>query len=291
MKYGIYNAYWTKEWSSDYKHYIKKVKDLGFDILEISCAALQSDYTTDAQLMDLKKCAEDNGITLTAGYGPTQAENIASPDKAIERNAMKFYTELLPKLSKMDIKILGGGIYSYWPLDMGLQMDKEADTERSIKNIRILSKVAEDCDVTLGMEVLNRFEGYMLNTCEEAIRFVDAVDSTHVKIMLDTFHMNIEENNMAAAIRLAGDKLGHLHIGEQNRMVPGKGILPWAEIGQALREINYQGAAVMEPFVMSGGSIGRDIKVWRDLVPNPTEEQLDEDAKGSLQFVKHVFGM
>ena len=168
-------------------------------------------------------------------------------------------------------------------------MDKEADTERAIQNMRVLAKVAEEYDVTLGMEVLNRYEGYMLNTCEEALRFVDAVGSTHVKVMLDTFHMNIEEDNMAAAIRMAGDKLGHLHLGEQNRLVPGIGTLPWAEIGQALRDIDYQGAAVMEPFVMSGGTIGKEIKVWRDLVPDADEERLDRDAKGALEFVRHVF--
>ena len=214
MKYGIYNAYWTREWSSDYKYYIQKVKQLGFDILEISCAALQSDYTEDKQLLELKKCAEENGVILTAGYGPTKEQNICSPDPEVVKRAMQFFTNLIPKLHLMDIKILGGGLYSYWPLDMALPMDKEADTERAIQNMRVLAKVAEEYDVTLGMEVLNRYEGYMLNTCEEALRFVDAVGSTHVKVMLDTFHMNIEEDNMAAAIRMAGDKLGHLHLGE-----------------------------------------------------------------------------
>ena len=289
MKYGIYNAYWTKEWSSDYEYYIKKVKSLGFDILEISCAALQNDYTTAEQLVNLKKCAQENEIILTAGYGPTKEQNICSPDGQIVKRAMNFFTELIPKLNLMDIKILGGGLYSYWPLDMSMPMDKERDIDRAICNMRVLSKIAEEYDVTLGMEVLNRYESYMMNTCEEALAFVDAVGSSHVKIMLDTFHMNIEEDNMGAAIRLAGDKLCHLHIGEQNRRVPGKGSIAWTEVGQALRDINYQGAVVMEPFVMRGGTIGKEIKVWRDLVKNASEEILDQDAAGALQFVKQVF--
>ena len=154
-----------------------------------------------------------------------------------------------------------------------------------------MSKIAEDCGVVLGMEVLNRYEGYMINTCREGLDFIHAVDSPYVKVMLDTFHMNIEEDNMAAAIRLAGKDLCHLHLGEQNRQVPGKGSMPWAEIGQALRDINYQGAAVMEPFVMTGGTIGSEIKVWRDLVPDATEAQLDRDAEGAVRFVRHVFGL
>ena len=101
--------------------------------------------------------------------------------------------------------------------------------------------------------------------------------------------MNIEEDNIAAAIRKAGDNLCHLHLGERNRQVPGKGTMPWDEIGQALRDINYQNAAVMEPFVLPGGTIGSEVKVWRNLITDPSEKKLDTDAKEALQFVKHVF--
>ena len=233
--------------------------------------------------------ADDNGITLTSGYGPTKAQNLCSSDQEVVKKAMDFFQNLLPKLQLMDIHMLGGGLYSYWPLDMSEKMDREGDLERAIKNMKILSKTAEECDVVLGMEVLNRYEGYMLNTCEQAKEFIDAVGSTHVKIMLDTFHMNIEEDNIPAALRRAGKDLGHLHLGEQNRQVPGKGSLPWVEIGQALRDIDYQGVAVMEPFVMAGGTIGKVIRVWRDIVPNTSEEQLDEDAAGAVAFLHHVW--
>lgn len=146
---------------------------------------------------------------------------------------MQFFSMILPKLQMLDIHILGGGLYSYWPLDPTLPVDKEGDLERAVRNMKRLAVIAEDCGVTLGMEVLNRFEGYMLNTCQEGLEFIRAVDSPNVKVMLDTFHMNIEERNIGAAIRLAGKDLCHLHLGEQNRMVPGKGSLPWQEIGQA----------------------------------------------------------
>lgn len=291
MKYGIYFAYWTKEWFADYKKYMDKVSALGFDVMEISCAALREVYTTKEQLIELREYAKEKNLTLTAGYGPTKAENLCSEDPEAVKRAMAFFKDLLPKLALMDIKILGGGLYSYWTVDFTLNNDKEGDRARAVKNLKELSKTAEEYDVTLGMEVLNRYEGYILNTCDEAIDFVDEIGSSHVKIMLDTFHMNIEEDNIAAAIRKAGSRLGHLHLGEQNRMVPGKGSLPWGEIGQALRDIQYEGAAVMEPFVMKGGTIGKEIKVWRDLIDDLSEERLDEDAKGALNFVRHVFGI
>ena len=118
---------------------------------------------------------------------------------------------------------------------------------------------------------------------------MEEVGLDSVMIMLDTFHMNIEEDNMANAIRLAGNKLGHFHVGENNRRVPGKGSLPWADIGTALREINYTGAVVMEPFVTQGGTIGSDIRIWRDLSHGADISRLDKDAAGSVAFLRHVF--
>ena len=289
MKYGIYLAYWTHEWFADYKKYIEKVASLGFDILEVSCAAFRDTYTTDEQLIELRDFAKEKGITLTAGYGPSKNENLSSADPAIVERAKNFYKETFRKLELMNIRSVGGGLYSYWPVDYSQPIDKPGDWKRSVAGVKEIAKMAEQRGITLGMEVLNRFEGYLLNTCEEALAFVNEVNSPAVKIMLDTFHMNIEEDNIASAIRLAGDKLGHLHIGEQNRKVPGKGSIPWNEIGFALREINYNGSVVMEPFVMSGGTIGSDIKVWRELVPNATEELLDKQVKGALEFLKQVF--
>jgi D-psicose/D-tagatose/L-ribulose 3-epimerase len=289
MKYGIYVAYWLNEWAADYKKYIDKIVELGFDILEISCAAFYDRYTTDAQLAELRDYAKEKGVILTAGYGPNKDQNLSSADENVVKNAKVFYKGTLEKLKLMNIKVMGGGLYSYWPVDYTKPVDKPGDWKRAVKNIGEIAGIAADCDVVLGMEALNRFEGYLINTCEEALRFVNEVNHPNVKIMLDTFHMNIEEDNIAGAIRLAGDKLGHLHLGEQNRKVPGKGSMPWNEIGLALRDINFQGAVVMEPFVMKGGTIGSEIKVWRDLLPDTSEAVLDRDVKGALEFVRHVF--
>ena len=289
MKYGIYYAYWEKEWTGDYFKYIDKVKELGFDILEISCGAFKKDYTTDEQLLRIGEYAKEKGIILTAGYGPQKDENLASPDEAVQKNAIEFFKETLRKLHLMDIHILGGGLYSYWPVDFNSDINKERDFETSVKNMKLIAKYAEEYDITLGMEVLNRFEGYLINTCDECLRYIDAVGNNRVGVMLDTFHMNIEEDNIGDAIRKAGDKLVHFHMGERNRKVPGKGTMPWAEIGQALRDINYQHAAVMEPFVLQGGRVGQDIKIWRNLLTDTSEAKLDADAKHSCEFVRHVF--
>lgn len=287
MKYGIYFAYWEKEWNADQKSYISKVKKLGFDILEISCAMLKN--ISNEELVEMREMARAEGVTLTAGYGPGPSENLASSDEAVVKNAVAFYTDILKKLEILDIHTLGGGIYSYWPVDYTKPIDKEGDFKRSVKNVRTVGKIAQECGVDYCLEVLNRFEGYLLNTCAECRQFVEEVDVPAVKIMLDTFHMNIEEDSMTEAILLAGDRLGHFHVGENNRRLPGKGKLPWYQIGSALRAIGYDKNIVMEPFVKSGGGVGRDIKVFRDLSMGATTEQLDRDAAASVTFLRNVF--
>ncbi len=287
MKYGIYFAYWEKEWNADQKAYISKVKDLGFDILEISCAMLKN--SKKEELLEMKKMAQDAGVELTAGYGPAADENLASSDGGTVTHAIAFFTDILKKLEILDIHTLGGGIYSYWPVDYSKPIDKAGDWERSIKNVRKVGKIAGECGVDYCLEVLNRFEGYLLNTCKECKDFVEQVDVPAVKIMLDTFHMNIEEDSMTEAILLAGDKLGHFHVGENNRRLPGKGNMPWYEIGSALRAIGYNKNVVMEPFVRSGGGVGKDIKIWRDLSKGASNEMLDRDAAQSVAFLRGVF--
>jgi D-psicose/D-tagatose/L-ribulose 3-epimerase len=286
MKYGIYYAYWQTEWAADYKYYIEKVAKLGFDILEISAVPLM-EYS-DEQLKELKDCADANGISLTVGYGPSAENNISSADPKVSNHAKEFYKELFRRMKKIDAHVVCGALYSYWPVDYTKPIDKKGDWDRSVKNLREIADTAAECGVNICLEVLNRFEGYILNTAKEAVEFVKQVGKPNVKVHLDTFHMNIEEDSLAEAIRTAGPYLGHIHTGECNRKVPGKGRTPWREIKEALRDINYDGAIVMEPFVMMGGQVGADIKIWRDLSNGADEKQLDNDAREAVNFSRYM---
>ena len=104
-------------------------------------------------------------------------------------------------------------------------------------------------------------------------------------MLLDTYHMNIEEDDICATIKKAGTSLGHFHLGENNRKPPGYGHIPWVRIGETRRAMNYNSNIVMEPFLLPGGEVGRDIKVWRDLMPGV---DLDVEAKKALGFVRMV---
>ena len=289
MKYGIYYAYWEKEWGGQFVPYVEKCKRLGFDVLEVACGAFHLE--DDRFFRELRAAADANGMILTGGYGPRPEHNLASRDEAAVEKAFDFYADIFRKMEIAGIDRIGGALYSYWPVDFSAPMDKPGDTARSIARMQRLADMAADHGIMLCMESLNRFEGYMINEAYEAIDYVKAVDRPNVKVMLDTFHMNIEEDSLTDAIRQAGPLLGHFHVGEANRRCPRPGgRFDWAEIGQTLKQINYGGYVVMEPFVTMGGQVGKDISIWRDLSHGATEERLDQDAAASVAYLRKVMG-
>lgn len=289
MKYGIYYAYWEKEWGGQFVPYVEKCARLGFDILEVATGAFYLE--NDAFFRELGNAAKQNGIRLTGGYGPRPEHNLASKDSAAVEKAFAFYADMFRKMELAGIDRLGGALYSYWPVDFHAPMDKPGDTVRSIERMKHLADMAADHGITLGMESLNRFEGYMINECYECVDYVKAVGKPNVKVMLDTFHMNIEEDSMIDAIHLAGSLLGHFHVGEANRRPPRPGgRIDWAAIGQALKDIDYQGDIVMEPFVTMGGQVGKDISIWRDLSHGASEAELDKDAADSVAYLRSLWG-
>lgn len=288
MKYGVYFAYWESSWDVNFEKYVHKVKRLGFDILEVAALGLVN--LPDEKLERLKQLAEQHNVILTAGIGLPKEYDVSSSDATVRRNGIAFMKKVMDAMYQAGIDRVGGTVYSYWPADYSHPFDKPTARKYSMESVKELAEYARQYDITLLIETLNRFEQFLLNDAEEAVSYVKEVDEPNVKVMLDTFHMNIEEDNIADAIRYTGDHLGHLHIGEANRKVPGKGSMPWKEIGQALKDIHYDGYVVMEPFVKTGGQVGQDIKVWRDLSGNATEEQLDRELAESLVFVKKKFG-
>lgn len=287
MKFGVYFAYWEQNWDTSYLQYVKKAANLGFDVLEVGAAGIVN--MSDEDLYALKLEAEKYNITLTAGIGLPKEYDVSSQNENVRQNGIAFMKRILDALHKAGIHSIGGTIYSYWPVDYTKPINKPEARKQSIESMKELADYAAQFDITLLVEVLNRFEQFLVNDAKEAIELVKDINKDNVKVMLDSFHMNIEEDDIGDAIRSTGEYLGEFHIGECNRKVPGKGHMPWAEIGQALRDINYNGCVVMEPFVRPGGIVGSDIKIWRDLSENADEAKLDADIKESLEYVKKEF--
>lgn len=289
MKYGIYYAYWEREWGGQFVPYIEKCKRLGFDILEVACCAF--DKENDNFFHELRAISNANGIILTGGYGPRPEHDLASADSSLVAGAFRFYSDVFNKMELAGIDRIGGALYSHWPVNFSGKIDKVRDFARSVENMKKLADKAQDHGITLNMEVLNRFEGYMINEAYEVVDYVKAVNKPNVKAMLDTFHMNIEEDSLIDAIHKTNGYLGHFHVGEANRRCPNPdGRMDWIAIGQALRDINYKGYVVMEPFVTMGGQVGKDISIWRDMSHGSTVQQLDADAAASVKYLRKVMG-
>lgn len=285
-KLGIFMNFWEKNWDADHKKYIKKVAEIGFDILEFQAQPLLE--MSREHMRELVQLAEECGIELTYSLGLDRNYDVSSLDEKVRLGGVDYLKRIVERIGFMGGTLLSGVSYAGWGTPDNFNGDKRPYWENSIKSMKEIIKTAENCGVTYCVEAVNRFETCLINTAEEALKYVDEVGSPNIGVLLDTYHMNIEENNIGDAIRLAGNKLTSFHTGENNRTAPGRGHLNWDEIFGALSEIGYKGRIVSEPFVMQGGEVGRDIHVYRDLVDNPSEARIDEEAKYLLNFEKSM---
>ena len=289
---GMHYGFWSRNWDEiQYIPLMEKVARLGFDVCEVASAEFCK--YSDETLGELKRRADDLGLTFTYSIGLEKEYDLASDDPAVRDNGVRHVTEILKSMPKVGATILNGVSYAGWQAmpDHGITLEeKRRKEELALDSMRRLMPVAEDCGVYYCCEVVNRFEQYLLNTAREGAAFVKQLESPNAKVLLDTFHMNIEEDDLLQAILETGDLLGHFHVGERNRKPPGStNSLPWKEMAGALRQIGYQGAVVMEPFVLMGGSIPYDIKVWRDLSGGASEAELDRMAGDACAFLKKLF--
>ena len=286
-KLGIFMNFWEKNWDADHKKYIKKAADIGFDILEFQAQPLleMSDY----HIKELKKYADEVGIELTYSLGLDRRYDVSSLDENIRRGGVTYLQNIIRKMQVGGGTLLSGVSYAGWGTPDNMGDSKKPFWDQSVKSMKEIIKVAEDCGVTYCVEAVNRFETCLINTAKEALMYVDEIDSPNIGVLLDTYHMNIEEDNIGDAIRLVGaDRLKSFHTGDNNRRAPGRGHINWDEVFCALADIGYEGRIVSEPFVMQGGEVGRDIHVYRDLIENLSEEAIDKEAKYLLDFERSM---
>jgi len=278
---GLNYAYWNPRWDADPLPFVGLTRSCGFDILEINAQNILR--MTDKERDVLKAAGKDASLSYTYIGGVTPDTDLASEDRTIRKQGIKFLSDQAQAVSKMGGSLLSGVLHSSWGQRLPLGKDRRALTDHSVEAMREAIKAAEDCGVIFGLEVVNRFEHYMINTAADGVSFVERVGSPSCKLLLDTFHMNIEEDNLRDAIVKAGKWLAHFHVGETNRRPPGRGRIPWPEVFAALDEIKFQGPIVMEPFITPEGDALREMPVYRDLLG---DEKLDEEASRSLKFLQ-----
>ncbi|HET7839210.1 MAG TPA: sugar phosphate isomerase/epimerase family protein [Rectinemataceae bacterium] len=284
---GIFYAFWTHEWDVDFLPFVAKVAGLGFEQLELNGGTIA--LMEERERRAIANAARERGLALSYGIGLPAARDPSSLDETVRKEGVRFMRSMIDAVSSMGGGMIGGTIHSTWPAKAPRDLaEKAAIRERSLLSMRELAPYAEDSGVVLNIEVLNRFEHFLFNVADEAIQFVREVGSPALGILLDTFHMNIEEDSFGDAIRKTGPHLKALHLGETNRRPPGQGRMPWKEIRAALDDIGFDGPLVMEPFLMPGGQVGRDIAVWHELSPGADDAALDAMAAESAAFVKRT---
>jgi len=271
---GIHLSYWQVRWDDDLRPLIGKAKRAGFDVAEfplLTPAALD--------LAGLRATLDDLGMHASCGTGLGPETDITHPDLAVRNTGLAHLRACIQGAAQLGSPILGGVTYAPWAVFP--QDDLGGRRRQCITSLKDVAAMAEDHGVTVCLEVLNRFEGYLVNTVTQGMELLDEVGSPWLKLHLDTFHMNIEEDDIGAALRQAGSRLGHLHCVENNRKIPGQGHIPWAEVGEALNAIAYRGYIVAEVFVNPAGEVGRGLYIWRSLA-----DDLDAAAQQAAVFLK-----
>lgn len=286
-KLGIFMNFWEKNWDADHKKYIRKAAEIGFDVLEFQAQPLLE--MSDDHIRSLRREADACGIELTYSLGLDRNYDVSSLDEDVRIGGVKYLQNIIRKMEVGGGTLLSGVSYAGWGVPEGTFDTKKPYWDQSVKSMKEIIRVAEECGVTYCVEAVNRFETCLINTAKEALAYVDEIDSKNIGVLLDTYHMNIEEDSIGDAIRLVGaEKLKSFHTGDNNRRAPGRGHINWDEVFSALADIGYTGRIVSEPFVMQGGEVGRDIHVYRDLIENPSEAAIDAEAKYLLNFEKEM---
>ena len=201
-KLGIFMNFWEKNWAADHKKYIRKAADIGFDILEFQAQPLLE--MTDDHIRELKKEADDVGIELTYSLGLDRRYDVSSLDENVRKGGVKYLQDIVRKMNVGGGTLLSGVSYAGWGVPDNMGDSKKPYWDQSIKSMKEIIKVAEDCGVTYCVEAVNRFETCLINTAKEALDYVAEVDSKNIGVLLDTYHMNIEEDSIGDAIRLVG---------------------------------------------------------------------------------------
>ena len=281
MQFGVSTFLWASPFTSNSFDLVYKIKEMGFDIIEV---AVEKQELID--WVKLKEIVKETGLQVTISGAFGLERDISSDDPNIRAKGLKYITDCIDIAQNMGSPIFGGPVYSAVGKTRFISEEqKKRERAWCIENLIKVSKFAEDRGIIVGVEPLNRFETDMVNTADQAISLVKEVDHPNIKIQLDTFHCNIEEKNIPDTIRKVGkDLLCHVQGNESDRGTPGTGNVDWTGIKEALTEIGYDKAIVIETFGEVSEEIAKAASIWR-----PLANSSDELAIEGLQFYKKLF--
>jgi len=278
VRYGLNLLVYTVTFSKDQLDLIPKVADMGYDGVEIPF--------NDLSVLDAKatrEALEKAGMGMMACSIMPPDANPCSPDAAVRQAAVERLKRMIDITAEMGGEAVAGPLYS----PVGYLTGKgptEEELKRCTEVLAAGAACAEKAKIPLAIEPLNRFETYIINTVDQALKMVKTVGSDYLTVQVDTFHANIEEKDTAASIRKIGKQwLGHIHASESDRGVPGTGQVRWKEVFRALKDIGYDRWIMIESFAMDIADLLAAACIWR-----PIYESADGLAKDGLKFLKEM---
>lgn len=274
---GVCTWIWVSPFTDADAGLVRHAKDLGADVLEL-CIEDTSHVTGEAVLAAAE--GVDIAFSICGAFG---AERDVSHEDARYRRLGLDYLELLVDLAvTVGAPTVVGPMYSaVGKARMLSAEDREQQRRWAVESLKEAADYAGAKGVRLAVEPLNRFETDLVNTAEQALELCDRIGRPNVGLLLDTFHMNIEEKSLSDAIRLAGDRLFHVHTCENDRGTPGTGHVPWNDVFRALHDVGYEGQIVIESFTPAVREIAKAVSMWR-----PLDATGDAMAARGLGFVR-----
>ena len=273
MKFGANTWIWHSPLNNErLRQIIPHVARLGFDWIELPIEAPHNfDYALARELTQ----AHGLGVSLSAATGP--GRDLISADPNERQSCVAYLQHCILAAETIGATNIIGPIYSAvgrtW---QATAAERERAMELLMTNLRPLAQYAGDHGITLCIEPLNRFETSFINLTTQGIELVDRVDHPACGLLLDTFHMNIEERSLGDAIRAAGSRVKHIHACENDRGAPGTGHVPWDQVAAGLHDIHYNGPVVIESFSVEVQVIARAAAIWRPLASS--QDQLASDG-------------
>jgi D-psicose/D-tagatose/L-ribulose 3-epimerase len=278
MKFGIHSLLFSETFTERDLPLLDKAKALGFDAVDIV------PFDVDrfpAKLV--RQRAADLGLDVITEIGMPAHANLISPEAAIRAAGVELTKRLIDLSIEAGARVFGGVNYCCWGYLTG-RMRTEEEWKWGLENFRTVADygLAQAPELTIALEVVNRFESHFLNIAADAVRFIqDLGTPPNLKVHLDSFHMIREEDDFAGAVRETGPLLGYVHACENQRGIPGRGQVPWRDFFRALADVNYQGVVTIESFDPNFKHIAKLCCIWRKLADSP--EQL---ATEGLSFLK-----
>lgn len=262
MTISIHAALWNRTWADDVAPFIREAADLGYGGVEVSLLGDESSFVR------LARTARETGVQLTCTTGLSAATDVGSTDPTVRAAGMAALERAVRAAETLGSPLLSGVIYGAWGIT---EPDRRAERLAfATEALQRVAPLAADVGVTLGIEAINRYETDLINTADQALALVAAVGAANVGVLMDAYHMNIEEKDPAAALRRCGRHLVHLHVAGRDRGVPDPAMLDGFGLREALRDIDYRGIVTCEMFIQARVPVSADLTVWRDIEPDPS---------------------